>query len=67
MLANEVHHIVGRESGKRNGWSQAQIDALSNLMSVSHDCHKRLDAAEQGKTFKPKVTIGEDGWPIDAP
>lgn len=64
VLANEVHHIVGRESGKRKGWTQSQIDAMSNLMSVSHDCHKRLDAAEQGKTLKPRVAVGLDGWPV---
>ena len=63
VIANEVHHIVGRESGKSRGWTQAQIDAMSNLMSVSHDCHKRLDAQAQGKTLRERVTTGADGWP----
>lgn len=62
-IATEVHHIVSRAEAKRRGWTQAQTDAMSNLASVNSDCHKRLDAAAQGRAYRPKTRIGLDGFP----
>lgn len=55
-LANEVHHIIPKAKGG--------TDDLSNLQAINKECHKRETAADQGRTLKPKVTIGVDGWPI---
>jgi 5-methylcytosine-specific restriction protein A len=62
--ANEVDHIVSKAKAKRLGWSQARIDAESNLQAINHDCHIKKSAEEQGQALKPKVKIGLDGWPI---
>ena len=61
--AREVHHIVSKAEAKRRGWTEEQIDAPSNLQAVNVECHKRMTAAEQGRTLKAKVVIGSDGWP----
>lgn len=62
--ATEVDHIVSKAEGKRRGWTDAQIDSDENLQAINTDCHKAKTAAEQGRTLKPKVTIGLDGWPV---
>ncbi len=54
-LATEVHHIKSRAKGGS--------DHPSNLASMSHACHKRADAEEQGRAYKPRVVIGPDGFP----
>lgn len=53
--ATEVHHIKARAKGG--------TDDPTNLQAINTDCHKRETAAEQGRTLKPKVTIGLDGYP----
>jgi len=53
--ANEVHHIISKAKGG--------TDDTDNLQAVNKDCHKRITAAEQGRTLKPKIKIGIDGWP----
>ena len=53
--ANEVDHIITKAKGG--------TDDPENLRAVNHDCHKRLTIEQQGKTYKPKVSIGIDGWP----
>ncbi len=63
-LATEVDHVVSKAEAKRRGWTQAQIEADSNLQSINHACHLRKSQEEQGKTLKPKVRIGTDGWPV---
>jgi 5-methylcytosine-specific restriction protein A len=55
MPANEVDHIVPKANGG--------TDDPDNLRAVSHECHKRLTAEQQGKTYRAKVSIGIDGWP----
>jgi 5-methylcytosine-specific restriction enzyme A len=62
--ATEVHHITSKASAKRRGWSLARTDDPANLASMSHDCHEREDAQEQGRTLKPMVQIGVDGYPV---
>ena len=57
-VATEVHHVISKARGG--------TDAESNLIAISNDCHKRETAAEQGRTLKPKVRIGLDGWPAPA-
>jgi 5-methylcytosine-specific restriction protein A len=61
--ANEVHHIVSKARAKAMGWTRRQMDDMDNLQSVNSECHKRITAAEQGRTIKPKVEIGLDGFP----
>lgn len=57
--ATEVDHIISRENGGTND--------LDNLQSICSDCHKhktQVEAAEaQGRTYRPRVTVGLDGWP----
>lgn len=55
-LATEVDHIIPKAKGG--------TDDMDNLQAINTECHKRKTAEEQGKTFKPKVTTGFDGWPI---
>jgi hypothetical protein len=43
-------------------WTDAQIDAESNLQCINSECHKIKTLKEEGKRIKPK--IGADGWPI---
>lgn len=54
--ANEVHHIKQKANGG--------TDDLENLQAINKDCHKRETAKEQGRTLRPKQTIGLDGFPI---
>jgi len=64
--ASEVHHIVGKTEAKARGWTDAQIDDESNLQAINNECHKRITAAEQGRTLKQKMIISADGWAIPA-
>jgi 5-methylcytosine-specific restriction endonuclease McrA len=51
-----VHHVISKAKGG--------TDDMSNLIAINSDCHKRETAKQQGRTIKPKVKIGVDGWPI---
>ncbi len=64
LVANEVHHVVSKDQAKRQGWTQEQTDALSNLISINSECHKRETAAEQGRQLRIRQEIGVDGWPV---
>jgi 5-methylcytosine-specific restriction protein A len=59
---NQVDHIVSKAKAKKLGWTDAQIDALSNLQTICTAAHKIKTEEEQGKRVKPQ--IGLDGWPI---
>ena len=48
--ANEVDHIVSKARAARMGWTREQTDAMHNLRSVNHDCHKRITTLDQGRT-----------------
>ena len=54
-IATEVHHIKAKADGG--------TDSMDNLQAINKDCHKREDAANQGRTLKPRLVIGLDGYP----
>lgn len=56
-LASEVDHITPKSKGG--------TDEENNLQAISSDCHKRKTIEDNGGTFKAKVRIGLDGWPVD--
>lgn len=53
-VASQVDHIKPK--------AQGGTDDESNLRAVNADCHKRI--TQQQKGFKPRRTVGPDGWPI---
>ncbi len=63
-VAHEVHHIISKAKAKELNMTKAQTDEPSNLQAVNRMCHKRITLAEQGKTLKPQIIIGIDGYPI---
>jgi 5-methylcytosine-specific restriction enzyme A len=63
LTASEVHHITSKAKAQALGWTQQQTDNPSNLQAVNSECHKRITLAEQGKTLKPRINIGLDGYP----
>ena len=62
--ANEVDHIIPKAKAKAMEWTTAQMDALSNLQAINHECHKRKTKEDEGRTLNPKAKIGLDGWPV---
>ncbi len=38
-------------------------DEAGALATIA-ECHKRITAEQMGKTYRPKVTVGADGWPV---
>lgn len=58
--ATQVHHKLGKADGG--------TDDHDNLESICDACHQaetlRQAAEARGHTYRPKVTIGRDGWPI---
>lgn len=64
-VGNEVDHVVPKAEAKRKGWTQQQMDDLSNLQFICTSCHKTKTAADNGKVYRPKVVIGLDGWPVE--
>lgn len=63
-LGREVDHIVSKAKAKLLGWTDAQVNDLSNLQCICHEAHKAKTEEEQGKKLRPRVKIGLDGWPI---
>lgn len=61
---NEVDHIVSKAEAQRLGWPKSRIECDDNLQTICHDAHKAKTAQEQGRTLRPKQTIGIDGFPI---
>jgi 5-methylcytosine-specific restriction enzyme A len=51
-----VHHVLSKANGGK--------DTHDNLIAINTECHKRITAAEQGKTLKNKVRTGLDGYPL---
>ena len=64
-VGKSVDHIVSKAKAARLGWTRAQSDALTNLEFLCKTCHDRKSAEEVGKTYRPPVRYGEDGWPIE--
>lgn len=63
-IGREVDHVVPKAEAERLRWTQAQQDALSNLQCICAPCHKAKTAKDNGKVYRPKQTIGLDGWPV---
>jgi 5-methylcytosine-specific restriction protein A len=61
----EVDHIISKAKAKRMRWTDAQINAESNLQVINSECHKAKTADESGYALKPKVRIGLDGFPVE--
>lgn len=59
-IANHVDHIKPKAKGG--------TDDLSNLQPLCAPCHKdktdRESVEAGGGTYRPRVAIGPDGWPI---
>lgn len=64
-LGKDVDHIVSRAKAKTLRWPRSKTEHVSNLQYLCRDCHKAKTAEENGQTYRPKVVIGEDGWPIE--
>jgi 5-methylcytosine-specific restriction protein A len=58
--ATDLDHIVPKAEGG--------TDDPANLQALCADCHKdktaRESARAQGRTPKPRLTFGTDGWPV---
>jgi 5-methylcytosine-specific restriction protein A len=54
--ATSVDHIKPKAKGG--------TDDPANLQSICSKCREAKDAADRGASLKPKVRIGEDGWPV---
>lgn len=65
IAGREVDHIVNKAKAKAMGWTDDQIDALSNLQYLCKPCHLAKTAKDEGRTYVPKVRIGLDGWPVE--
>ena len=59
--AHEVDHIVSKARAERMGWTQGQIDALSNLRAVNRECHKRITQIDQGRTPTDRARFDSSG------
>lgn len=60
----EVDHITPKAKAEKLDWTQKQMDAPSNLQCICKPCHDEKTATENGRTYRPKVQIGLDGWPV---
>lgn len=58
-LATQVDHVLPKAKGG--------TDDFDNLQAICGPCHDEKTKAEnaeaQGRTYRPKQAIGEDGWP----
>lgn len=61
----EVDHIVSRATAHAKGWTTDQTESDDNLQTINTLCHQAKTMAEQGRTAKPKATIGLDGYRIE--
>jgi 5-methylcytosine-specific restriction protein A len=55
-IAKAVDHVISKAKGG--------TDDLANLAAICNPCHNAKTITEQGKTLRPEVRIGSDGWPI---
>lgn len=65
MMGRDVDHKVSKADAKKLRWSQAKVDHISNLQLLCVEHHRKKTAEENGQTYRPKVAVGEDGWPIE--
>lgn len=64
-IYHSVDHIVPKAKAKKMGWSEERQNHISNLQCLCEPCHKKKTKEENGATYKPKLTYGLDGWPIE--
>lgn len=64
-VAHEVDHITPKVRARAMGWTLEQMDALTNLQAINRECHKRKSKEDEGKTLRPVLTVGLDGFPIE--
>jgi 5-methylcytosine-specific restriction protein A len=64
-MATQVDHIVSKAKAVALGWTQEQIDDPKNCQSICAPCHAKKTTEETGRTYRPKVQIGLDGWPVE--
>jgi 5-methylcytosine-specific restriction protein A len=48
FVAREVDHVVNKATAREKGWTDAQIDAESNLQSACEPCHRAKTEREGG-------------------
>lgn len=60
-----VDHITPKAQAEKLRWTQAKTDHPDNLQCICQPCHDAKTAKENGQTYRPKVQIGEDGWPVE--
>lgn len=61
----DVDHKVPKAQAKKLRWSDAKTDHPSNLWFLCKPCHDAKTAVENGQVYRPRVEIGEDGWPVE--
>jgi len=61
----DVDHKVSKAKAAQMGWREDQIESPANLEYLCTTCHKIKSARETGRTYRPKVQIGLDGWPVE--
>lgn len=64
-MATQVDHITSKAEAKRLRWSDARTDHPNNCQAICTPCHKAKTTEETGRTYRPKVEIGLDGWPVE--
>ena len=60
----DVDHKVSKAKAEQMGWREDQIESTANLELLCKPCHEAKTANEMGRTYRPKVQIGLDGWPV---
>lgn len=60
----DVDHKVSKAKAAHMGWREDQIESTANLEYLCKTCHDEKTARENGRTYRPKVQIGLDGWPV---
>lgn len=55
-LATVADHIIPLSKGGKTEWD--------NYQPLCVDCHDTKTITDEGRAAKPRLTIGEDGWPI---
>lgn len=64
VQGKDVDHKVSKAKAAQMGWREDQIESTANLEYLCATCHKIKSAKETGRTYRPKVQIGLDGWPV---
>lgn len=61
----DVDHIVSKAKAAKLGWTQSQVDNVANCQYLCRAHHLQKTKEEVGATYRPKLTYGLDGWPIE--